>query len=171
MIRLKHRMLYNKGINVVCDGNIKYSIDLKNRESVFADKNREDFEIDGLYYIKDVRDELSWFKWMNPEINKMRLFEISINGEFWTDATGGLYTFGHRDISFSDTNIFLERDWLGHNYKVFYNSKLMFTCKKKFFSTFFEIEIHAKEYRYQALAIAIIIDRISHYDLYDNIFR
>ena len=171
MILLKHRMLYNKGINAVCDGDIKYSMDLKNRESILADKNREDFEIDGICYIKDVRDKTSWFKWMNPEIKKMRMFEISINSAVWTDAIGGLDTFGHRDIFFGDTNISLERDWLGHNYKAFYNSKLMFTCKKRFFSKFFEIEIYAKEYRYQALAIAITIDRISHYDLYDNIFR
>jgi hypothetical protein len=165
-------MLFGKELEVF-DETTKYKIIKGDRviKSISVGIHRlEDYEIDdGICYIKDVSQEIDCFERMSMTTHRIKLFEIYINGDLWTDIYKGYHT-QDRNLIFGDKNILVERDWFYHNYTVFYNGKEIYVNRKRLLSSFHEIDICNQNYRYHSLALAITIDRASHYDAFDNTY-
>ncbi|HEY9062202.1 MAG TPA: hypothetical protein VIO64_17140 [Pseudobacteroides sp.] len=152
MIKLKHRIYYYN--------TLKFTLidDYEKARYSIERKNRYDYNINDLCYVEFIED--------SPCINnQVEVFRIFTNGQLWTAISyGGEITLGKRDVHFSNDDIRLERDWFLHNYTTYYQDSILFKNSKKLFSFYHNIDITNKELGCQAIALAIAIDRLSHYD-------
>ncbi|NLP15141.1 MAG: DNA (cytosine-5-)-methyltransferase [Clostridium sp.] len=92
------------------------------------------------------------------------LYEIYIKNELFTKIIVHETNGGRRTIEITNPFIKIERDWFLHNYKIYYENELIYTCAKKWFEGFLNIEILNKNLFVHSIAMAVALDMLSHLD-------